>query len=134
MIGIVIISHGRLAEEFRNVIVHVMGPQEAIETVCIAPDDDADARRDDLVAAVDRVDLGAGVIVLTDLFGGTPSNLAISLLNRSNVEVVAGVNLPMLIKLCSVRSTANIGQAVIEAQEAGKKYINVASKLIAVNE
>lgn len=134
MIGLVIISHGRLAEEFRNAVNHVMGQQENIETIDIAPDDDTDARRDDLVSAVERVDQGAGVIILTDLFGGTPSNLAISLLNRSNVEVIAGVNLPMLIKLCSLRKSSPVGQAVIEAQEAGKKYINVASKLIAVNE
>jgi len=134
MIGLVIISHGRLAEEFRNAVTHVLGPQEHIEAIGIDPEDDVDVRREDLVAAVDKVDDGAGVIVLSDLFGGTPSNLAISLLNRGNVEVIAGVNLPMLIKLVSIRNTASVGQAVLDAQEAGKKYINVASKLIAVNE
>jgi mannose PTS system EIIA component len=134
MIGLVIISHGQLAEEFYKAVVHVMGPQENIATVGIAPDDDVDARREDLVAAADLVDNGDGVIVLSDMFGGTPSNLAISLLNRPNVEVIAGVNLPMLIKLVSIRKTAGVGQAVIEAQDAAKRYINVASKLIAVNE
>jgi PTS system mannose-specific IIA component len=134
MIGLVIISHGQLAEEFRNAIVHVLGPQENIEVIGIASEEDTDAGRDDLVAAVERADQGAGVIVLSDMFGGTPSNLAISLLNRKNVEVIAGVNLPMLIKLVSIRSNVSVGQAVIEAQDAGKKYINVASKLIAVNE
>jgi PTS system mannose-specific IIA component len=134
MIGLVIISHGQLAAEFRNALIHVMGPQEHFEAIGIDPDDDVDARREDLVAAVDRVDSGQGVIVLSDMFGGTPSNLAISLLNRSNVEVIAGANLPMLIKLVSIRNTATVGEAVIEAQEAAKRYINVASKLIAVNE
>lgn len=134
MIGLVIISHGQLAEEMRNAIVHVMGPQDNIETIGIAPDDETDGRRGDLVAAVDRVDDGSGVIILSDMFGGTPSNLAISLLNRTNVEVIAGFNLPMLIKLVSIRSTVGVGQAVIDAQEAAKKYINVASKLIAANE
>ncbi len=133
MIGLVIISHGRLAEEMRKAIIHVLGPQENIETVCIEPEDDTDARRADLVAAVDRVDDGSGVIILSDMFGGTPSNLAISLLNRPNVEVIAGFNLPMFIKLATVRATMTVGQAVLEAQEAAKKYINVASKLIAVN-
>lgn len=134
MIGLVIISHGQLAEEFRKAIVHVMGPQDNIEAVGIEPEDDTDARREDLVAAVDRVDNGKGVIVLSDMFGGTPSNLAISLLNRNNVEVIAGVNLPMLIKLVSIRSNVGVVQAVIDAQEAAKKYINIASNLIAVNE
>jgi mannose PTS system EIIA component len=133
MIGLVIISHGQLAQEFHNALIHVMGPQECIESIGIAPDDDSDSRREDLLSAVERVDQGGGVIILTDMFGGTPSNLAISLLNRPHVEVIAGVNLPMLVKLVSIRKTAKVEQAVIEAQEAAKKYINVASKLIAVN-
>lgn len=133
MIGLVIISHGQLASEMKNAVVHVMGAQDNIETIGIAADDGVDARRSDLQNAVKRVDTGNGVIILSDMFGGTPSNLAISLLNQNNVEVIAGFNLPMLVKLVSIRKTASVGQAVVEAQEAARKYINVASKLIAAN-
>jgi len=130
MIGLVLVTHGRLAEEFIAATEHVVGPQEAIRAISIGPDDDMEQRRKDIMTAVEEVDGGHGVIVLTDMFGGTPSNLAISLLDRGNVEVVAGMNLPMLIKLAKVRESEGMEQAVHQAQESGRKYINVASTLL----
>ncbi len=130
MIGLVLVTHGRLAAEFRVAMEHVVVPQDAIETVCIGPDDCMEARRADIAAAVARVDDGSGVILLTDLFGGTPSNLAISLLQAGKVEVIAGVNLPMLIRLESARRTMSVTKAVAAAREAGTKYISVASELL----
>ena len=131
MIGLVLVTHGRLAEEFRNAVEHVVGPQENFETVSIGADDDMEKRRRDIVDAVARVDQGSGVVVLTDMFGGTPSNLAISVMEAGRVEVIAGMNLPMLIKLSSVRKADKLASAVEEAQAAGRKYINVASQLLA---
>ena len=131
MIGLVLVTHGRLAEEMVAALEHVVGPQPKIGTVCIGPDDDMERRRLDILAAAEKVDDGAGVVVLTDMFGGTPSNLAISIMEKANVEVIAGVNLPMLIKLVSVRSRETLAEAVASAQEAGRKYINVASRLLA---
>jgi len=130
MIGLVLVTHGRLAAEFRIAMEHVVGPQEAIEPICIGAEDDMEARRADIAAAVARVDDGSGVILLTDLFGGTPSNLAISLLDPGHIEVIAGVNLPMLIRLESARKAMSIKQAVAAAREAGTKYISVASELL----
>lgn len=130
MIGLVLVTHGRLADEFRNAVEHVVGPQEKIETVAIAADDDMEQRRRDIVDAVQRVDCGSGVVVLTDMFGGTPSNLAISVMESGRVEVIAGMNLPMLIKLSSVRMGDDMAKAVEQAQIAGRKYINVASQLL----
>ena len=130
MIGLVLVTHGGLATEFRVAMEHVVGPQEAVETVCIGPEDDMEARRADIAAAVQRVDSGLGVIPLTDLFGGTPSNLAISLLKAGHIEVIAGVNLPMLIRLESARRNMSVTQAVAAAREAGRKYISVASELL----
>ncbi len=130
MIGLVLVTHGGLATEFRVAMEHVVGPQEAVETVCIGPEDDMEARRADIAAAVQRVDSGLGVILLTDLFGGTPSNLAISLLKAGHIEVIAGVNLPMLIRLESARRNMSVTQAVAAAREAGRKYISVASELL----
>ena len=130
MIGIVLVTHGRLAAEFRAALEHVVGPQEQIELITIGPDDDIEQRRQDIVSAVTKVDSGAGVVVLTDMFGGTPSNLAISIMNGSNIEVIAAVNLPMLIKLASVRETLSLEQAVIQAQDAGRKYICVTSRVL----
>ena len=120
MIGIVLVTHGRLAEEFRAALEHVVGPQTQLETVAIGPDDDIEQRRQDIIAAVNKVDMGRGVAVLTDMFGGTPSNLAISIMDTYNIEVIAGINLPMLIKLASVRQTSRLEQAVIQAQDAGR--------------
>lgn len=130
MIGLVLVTHGRLAEEFRAALEHVVGPQTQIETISIGPDDDMDRRRQNIMAAIQRADTGAGVIVLTDMFGGTPSNLAISVMEAGKVEVVAGVNLPMLIKIASLRADEPLTDVVIEAQEAGRKYINVASQVL----
>ncbi|HWX14635.1 MAG TPA: PTS sugar transporter subunit IIA [Methylocella sp.] len=130
MIGIILVTHGCLAAEFRAALEHVVGPQNQIESIAIGPEDDIEQRRQDIVAAVAKVDSGAGVIVLTDMFGGTPSNLAISIMNGANIEVIAGINLPMLIKLASVRDTASLEQAVIQAQDAGRKYIYVASRVL----
>ena len=131
MIGMVLVTHGQLATEFRAALEHVVGPQVQIETITIGPEDDMELRRSDILAAVDRVESGEGVVVLTDMFGGTPSNLALSCMNGRKVEVVAGINLPMLIKLASVRDCAPLAEAVLHAQEAGRKYINVASHVLA---
>jgi PTS system mannose-specific IIA component len=130
MIGLVLVTHGQLATEFRHAVEHVVGPQDNFETVAIGADDDMEQRRADIVDAVARVDTGAGVIVLTDMFGGTPSNLAISVMESGRTEVIAGMNLPMLIKLSSVRKGDNMAAALDEAQAAGRKYINVASQLL----
>jgi PTS system mannose-specific IIA component len=131
MIGMVLVTHGRLAAEFIAALEHVVGPQRNVAAICIGPDDDMEQRRKEILDAVARVDDGAGVVVLTDMFGGTPSNLAMSILERARVEVIAGVNLPMLVKLSSVRSTEKLEDAVASAREAGRKYINVASQLLA---
>ncbi|ADV09637.1 MULTISPECIES: PTS sugar transporter subunit IIA [Mesorhizobium] len=130
MIGLVLVTHGQLATEFRHAVEHVVGPQDNFETVAIGADDDMEQRRRDIVDAVARVDTGAGVIVLTDMFGGTPSNLAISVMESGRTEVIAGMNLPMLIKLSSIRKGDNMAAALDEAQAAGRKYINVASQLL----
>lgn len=130
MIGLVLVTHGRLAEEFVAATEHVVGEQSAVRTVCIGPDDDMERRRDDILDSVKHVESGSGVIVLTDMFGGTPSNLAISIMDSGNIEVIAGINLPMLIKLASARQTETLTDAVAAAQEAGRKYINVASSLL----
>ncbi len=134
MIGLVLVTHGRLAEEFVAATEHVVGPQSGIRAICIGPDDDMEQRRNDILKAVSDVDSGAGVILLTDMFGGTPSNLAISIMDKPKVEVIAGINLPMLIKLASVRGEEDLAEAVGAAQEAGRKYINVASSLLAAEE
>ncbi|EKF18992.1 PTS sugar transporter subunit IIA [Nitratireductor pacificus] len=130
MIGLVMVTHGQLAEEFRHAVEHVVGHQENMETVSIGAEDDMEQRRRDIVDAVARADTGAGVIILTDMFGGTPSNLAISVMDAGRVEVIAGMNLPMLIKLSSARVTDDMAQALEEAQAAGRKYINVASQVL----
>ncbi|AEH84893.1 PTS sugar transporter subunit IIA [Mesorhizobium opportunistum] len=130
MIGLVLVTHGQLATEFRHAVEHVVGPQDNFETVAIGADDDMEQRRRDIIDAVARVDTGAGVIVLTDMFGGTPSNLAISVMESGRTEVIAGMNLPMLIKLSSIRKGDNMAAALDEAQAAGRKYINVASQLL----
>lgn len=127
MIGLVVVSHGRLAEEFLSAAEHVVGPQEAIKAVSIGPDDDMEKRRQDILDAAKEVNTGDGVIILTDMFGGTPSNLAISVMEKAGAEVIAGVNLPMLIKLASIRADGELEEAVKAAHEAGRKYINVAS-------
>jgi PTS system mannose-specific IIA component len=131
MIGLVLVTHGRLAVEFIAALEHVVGPQQHVTAVCIGAEDDMEQRRRDILDSVAKVEEGDGVVLLTDMFGGTPSNLAISVLDRANVEVIAGVNLPMLIKLASVRGTSKLPVAVVQAQEAGRKYINVASQLLA---
>ncbi|KFB08483.1 PTS sugar transporter subunit IIA [Nitratireductor basaltis] len=130
MIGLVLVTHGKLAEEFRHAVEHVVGRQENLETVSIGAEDDMEQRRRDIVDAVARADTGSGVIILTDMFGGTPSNLAISVMAPGRVEVVAGMNLPMLIKLASVRAGNDMKQSLEEAQSAGRKYINVASQVL----
>ncbi len=130
MIGIVIVTHGGLAGEFRAALEHVVGPQTLLETVSIGPEDDMELRRSDILAAVKRVEHGEGVVVLTDMFGGTPSNLAISVMNEAKVEVIAGVNLPMLIKLASVRDDVPLQKAVDLAKDSGRKYISVASQVL----
>jgi PTS system mannose-specific IIA component len=131
MIGVLLVTHGRLAEELKAATEHVVGAQQDFLTVCIGPQDDMEARREEILEAIKAVDSGEGVILLTDMFGGTPSNLAISAMGSGKVEVIAGVNLPMLIKLASVRAKASLGEAVDKAQEAGRKYIRVASKELA---
>ena len=131
MIGLVIVTHGRLAAEFVLAMEHVVGPQAAVEAICIGPEDDMERRRQDILVACGRVDTGAGVILVTDMFGGTPSNLAISVMEQTRAEVIAGLNLPMLIKLASVRTKLNLHDCVSMAQDAGRKYISVASFVLA---
>lgn len=131
MIGMVLVTHGELAKEFRAALEHVVGAQENLATICIGPDDDMEKRREDIVDAIVKVDTGDGVALLTDMFGGTPSNLAISLLEKDKVEVVAGINLPMLIKLASIRDNEPLNVAVLEARDAARKYISVASEVLA---
>ncbi len=130
MIGLVLVTHGQLAAEFRAALEHVVGPQQACEPISIGADDDMEERRRDIMAAVENVNDGSGVILLTDMFGGTPSNLAISVMDPGRVEVIAGVNLPMLIKLASVRGDGDLEDVIVAAQEAGRKYINVASRIL----
>jgi mannose PTS system EIIA component len=130
MIGLVLVTHGQLASEFVHAVEHVVGRQDHIESICIGPDDKLEIRRADIEAAVAKADAGAGVIILTDMFGGTPSNLAISLLQEDKVEVVAGLNLPMLVKLCRVRKDCTLEKAACAAQDAGRKYINIASQIL----
>ena len=130
MIGLVLVTHGRLASEFIVAMEHVVGPQERIQAICIGPDDDMEERRGQIAEAIKAVDSGAGVIILTDLFGGTPSNLAISLMKSDKIEVIAGVNLPMLIRLDGARKTMDVRAAVAAAREAGRKYISVASEIL----
>ncbi len=130
MIGLVLVTHGRLAEEFKSALEHVVGPQDRVATICIGPDDDMEQRRQDILRSVEAVNDSSGVVLLTDMFGGTPSNLAISVMDGGCVEVIAGVNLPMLIKLASVRSDKPLAEAVEEARSAGQKYISVASQVL----
>ena len=130
MIGIILVTHGRLAEEFVNAMEHVVGRQEQVATVCIGPNDDMEARRKEIAQAIGNVDTGDGALVLTDLFGGTPSNLAISLMQTGKIEVIAGINLPMLIRLAGARKTMNVVEATSAAQEAGRNYITIASEFL----
>ena len=131
MIGMILVTHGRLAEELRSAMEHVVGSQRNVDTVCIGPDDDIENRRAEIEACIGRCDTGDGVVLLTDMFGGTPSNLAISVMEQTKAEVIAGLNLPMLIKLASIRSRLPLEEAVRWAQEAGRKYISVASYVLA---
>lgn len=130
MIGLVLVTHGNLANEFVSAMQHVVGKQEQVATVCIGPDDDMEMRRNEIMSKVNETNSGDGVVLLTDMFGGTPSNLALSIMDRANVEILAGINLPMLIKIASLRKENNIKKTVEGAQEAGKKYINIASQLL----
>lgn len=130
MIGLVLVTHGRLATEFLVAMEHVVGPQKGVECVCIGPHDNMEQRREEIAAAIRKVNKGQGVILLTDLFGGTPSNLAISLMNEGDIEVIAGINLPMLIRLDGARKSMTVAEAVRAAREAGQKYISVASELL----
>ena len=134
MIGMVLVTHGRLAEELIAAREHVVGSQPNIISICIGPDDDMEQRRQEILESASKADEGDGVVLLTDMFGGTPSNLAISVMDNANVEIIAGVNLPMLIKLASVRKTETLAEAIESAQEAGRKYINIASKLLSQEE
>ncbi len=130
MIGMILVTHGKLAETFIDAMEHVVGPQDAVATICIGPNDDMERRRKDIADSIAEVDTGEGAIILTDLFGGTPSNLAISLLDAGRIEVIAGINLPMLIRLAGARKTMNVTDAVNAAQIAGRNYITVASEFL----
>jgi PTS system mannose-specific IIA component len=130
MIGLIIVTHGNLAKEFVAALEHVVGPQQQIMTISIAPQDDMEERRNAILAAVKKVDSGDGVVILTDMFGGTPSNLAISVMDSGLVEIIAGVNLPMLVKLARIREEVSLVEALKQAQEAGRKYIHVASLVL----
>lgn len=130
MIGLVLVAHGALADEFLNAMQYVVGPQRQVATIGLLPTDDLAKRKDDILQAIHQVDTGSGVIILTDMFGGTPSNLAISVMDIANAEVIAGVNLPMLIKISALRENTSLKEVVAAAETAGKKYINVASKIL----
>jgi PTS system mannose-specific IIA component len=130
MIGLILVTHGKLAQEFVAAMQHVVGRQEAVKTICIGPNDDMEARRTEIAAAIGEVDAGEGVIILTDLFGGTPSNLAISLMQKGKVEVIAGINLPMLIRLAKARCCMGLDKAVVAARDAGRNYITIASEFL----
>ncbi|HMO68944.1 MAG TPA: PTS sugar transporter subunit IIA [Novosphingobium sp.] len=130
MIGMILVTHGKLAEEFVHAMEHVVGRQDAVATVCIGPNDDMEKRRQEIAAAIRTVDSGQGAIILTDLFGGTPSNLAISLMRAGQVEVIAGINLPMLIRLAKARTCMGLTEAVNAARDAGRNYITVASEYL----
>ncbi|MXO72649.1 PTS sugar transporter subunit IIA [Alteraurantiacibacter buctensis] len=130
MIGMILVTHGRLAEEFVHAMEHVVGAQAQVATVCIGPNDDMELRREEIATAIDTVDSGTGAIILTDLFGGTPSNLAISLLERGRTEVIAGINLPMLIRLAGARKDMDLPRAAAAARDAGRTYITLASEFL----
>lgn len=130
MIGMILVTHGNLAEEFVHAMEHVVGDQSAVETVCIGPNDDMERRRGEIAEAITAVDSGEGVIILTDLFGGTPSNLAISLMQAGKIEVIAGINLPMLIRLAKARSCMTVRDAALAARDAGRNYITIASEYL----
>ena len=130
MIGLILVTHGRLAEEFVHAMEHVVGPQDGVATVCIGPSDDMELRRKEIAKAIASVDQGQGAIILTDLFGGTPSNLAISLMEAGKIEVIAGINLPMLIRLAKARGCMGVREAVSAARDAGRNYITVASEFL----
>jgi len=130
MIGIVVVTHGRLADEFRKALEHVVGVQENFETVCIESDEDMETKLEEISASVNKVESGSGTIILTDLFGGTPSNMSISLMKDHNIEVIAGINLPMLVKLAGARTAGSLAEVSDTAQEVGRKYIHVASKVL----
>ncbi len=130
MIGLVLVAHGALADEFLNALQYVVGPQRNVATIGLLPTDDLAKRKEDILQAIRQVDTGSGVIILTDMFGGTPSNLAISVMNTANTEVIAGVNLPMLIKISALRENSSLKEVVDAAEMAGKKYINVVSKIL----
>ena len=130
MIGIVLVTHGRLAQEFVDALEHVVGPQNNLTAICIGPEDDLERRRNEILRRVGQADEGQGVVLLTDMFGGTPSNLAISVLDKGRIEIIAGVNLPMLIKLANLRDNEPLASLVVQAQQAGRKYINVASRFL----
>ena len=130
MIGMILVTHGKLAEEFVAAMQHVVGRQDAVRTVCIGPNDDMEARRAEIAAAIEEVNSGAGVIILTDRFGGTPSNLAISLMEKGKVEIIAGINLPMLIRLAKARGCMALEKAVIAGRDAGRNYITIASEFL----
>jgi PTS system mannose-specific IIA component len=127
----VLVTHGQLATGFRAALEHVVGPQSGLEAIAIGPDDDMEQRRSDILNAAARVQDGGGVVILTDMFGGTPSNLAISVMEGGKIEVICGMNLPMLIKLATIRGSVDLEEAAVEARDAGRKYIAIASKVLA---
>ena len=130
MIGMILVTHGQLAEEFVHAMEHVVGKQSDVATVCIGPHDDMEAKRKEIAKAIKQVDSGGGAVILTDLFGGTPSNLAISLLKAGKTEVIAGINLPMLIRLAGARKSMELPAAVAAARDAGRNYITIASEFL----
>lgn len=130
MIGMILVTHGRLGAELLAALEHVCGPQPGAVAIGIGPDDDIEARRREIIDRIAEIDDGDGVVLLTDMFGGTPSNLAISVMDKARIEVVAGINLPLLIKFAGLRADGDLEAAVACAQEAGRKYINIASHLL----
>ena len=123
MIGLVIVTHGALAKALRDAMEHVVGAQKSLATVCVESDAGFDSQRAEIASRIAEVDQGDGVILLTDMFGGTPSNLALSLTQPGAVEILGGVNLPMLVKLAKIRGNYSLAEVVRHAEAAARKYI-----------
>ena len=133
MIGIIIVTHGNLALELKSAMEHILGVQKNIEIICISSDDDLDERKNDIEGSIKKIDNNNGIVMLTDMFGGTPSNLAISFLKTGKIEIISGVNLPMLVKLIGLRDSNDLNGVAQETKNSAQKYISIASEILSEN-
>lgn len=131
MIGLVLVTHGKIGQEMLEALNGIVGPQEQAMAINIGAQDDMEKCRDAIMTAIKDVNTGAGVVLLTDMFGGTPSNLAIASMPMQQAVVLAGVNLPLLVKLATVRVTMPLLDAAREAEMAGRKYIQLIAETLA---